>query len=215
MPLEGGETVSNSALLGKAMQMLELLRLIGVEAWIVDADRTVLGVAEADDLADPTRPFRLQQGRLECATAGIESRFGRTFKYVLQAAAGWRTIVALNHLYFATLVRHAIDDCAVVVIFLASRSLNDRICPSCLVRLFDLTAREAEVAAMLGNGLRLSAIAQNLKMSLGTVRTHVRHIYQKADVQSQGQLAAMIAACAFGRCPPDAPSCCAAAPRRD
>lgn len=49
----------------------------------------------------------------------------------------------------------------------------------------DLTSREREVLALLVQGHRYREIAEALHISLDTVRTHIRHIYEKMHVRSR------------------------------
>ncbi len=53
---------------------------------------------------------------------------------------------------------------------------------------FGLTAREAEIAAELLGGLSPAAVATSLKISVSTVRVHIKHIYNKLGVNSQLEL---------------------------
>lgn len=48
-----------------------------------------------------------------------------------------------------------------------------------------LTAREKEILKNLSEGLRYKEIAAKLKISIETVRTHARRIYEKLHVQSR------------------------------
>jgi DNA-binding NarL/FixJ family response regulator len=48
-----------------------------------------------------------------------------------------------------------------------------------------LTGREAEILAQLAQGRRNKEIADQLHVSLDTVRTHLRHIYEKLHVNSR------------------------------
>jgi DNA-binding NarL/FixJ family response regulator len=48
-----------------------------------------------------------------------------------------------------------------------------------------LSEREVEVLDHLSKGLRIKEIADRMKLSTNTVRTHVRHIYEKLQVQSR------------------------------
>lgn len=52
---------------------------------------------------------------------------------------------------------------------------------------FGLTAREREIAALLAYGRTQPWIAEYLRISENTVGTHVRHIYQKAEVHDRQQ----------------------------
>jgi DNA-binding NarL/FixJ family response regulator len=48
-----------------------------------------------------------------------------------------------------------------------------------------LTSREKEILKNLSEGLRYKEIAAKLKISIETVRTHARRIYEKLHVQSR------------------------------
>lgn len=50
---------------------------------------------------------------------------------------------------------------------------------------FSLTAREKEILNCLEKGLRYKEIAGNLSISMDTVRSHIRNIYEKLQVQSR------------------------------
>lgn len=49
----------------------------------------------------------------------------------------------------------------------------------------ELTQREKEILKLLAKGLRYKEIAADLNISLDTVRSHTRHIYEKLQVQSR------------------------------
>jgi DNA-binding NarL/FixJ family response regulator len=49
----------------------------------------------------------------------------------------------------------------------------------------DLTPKEKEILKALSKGLRYKEIASEMEISMDTVRTHVRHIYEKLQVQSR------------------------------
>jgi len=55
-------------------------------------------------------------------------------------------------------------------------------------RLHALTERERQVARLAGNGCTNSEIAQALVISPETVKTHVRHILAKLDLESKLEL---------------------------
>ena len=48
-----------------------------------------------------------------------------------------------------------------------------------------LTAREVEVLEQLSKGLKYNAIADNLFLSIGTIRKHVENIYAKLQVHNK------------------------------
>ncbi|HEX6425155.1 MAG TPA: response regulator transcription factor [Acidimicrobiales bacterium] len=54
-----------------------------------------------------------------------------------------------------------------------------------------LTRRESELLAMLGEGVTLRQAAQQLGLSVETVRTHTRNIYRKLDVSDRAAAVAV------------------------
>jgi LuxR family maltose regulon positive regulatory protein len=55
-----------------------------------------------------------------------------------------------------------------------------------------LSARELEVLHLIAEGLSNLAIAQKLFLSTGTVKVHLKHIYEKLDVNSRTQAVARL-----------------------
>ena len=61
-----------------------------------------------------------------------------------------------------------------------------------------VTAREAEVLQLLGDGCSNAEIAQRLFLSVRTVETHVSSLLTKLDARSRGQLTALSASITYG-----------------
>jgi len=61
-----------------------------------------------------------------------------------------------------------------------------------LARLYGFTAREAAVAALLVQGHSPSEVADELAMSENTVRTHVRHVFDKMGVERLADLVRLL-----------------------
>jgi DNA-binding NarL/FixJ family response regulator len=57
----------------------------------------------------------------------------------------------------------------------------------------NLTTREEEVLRLLAKGRRSKEIADELGVGVGTVNTHVRHIYEKLHVRSRAEAVARFA----------------------
>ena len=53
-----------------------------------------------------------------------------------------------------------------------------------------LTPREIEIATMVARGLRNRAIAEDLSVSEGTVKTHLHSVFEKLGVRSRAELTA-------------------------
>jgi DNA-binding CsgD family transcriptional regulator len=62
-----------------------------------------------------------------------------------------------------------------------------------LVRLYNLTSAEAEIAEQLVSGLHVNDVAAALGSSPRTVRAHLRSIFRKCEVESQAQLLQLLA----------------------
>ncbi|TXH36440.1 MAG: LuxR family transcriptional regulator [Rhodospirillaceae bacterium] len=74
------------------------------------------------------------------------------------------------------------------VFFILNPDQKVQIDDQALCRLFRLTAAEARVAGLIANGTHLDDIAEQLDVSLNTVRTHLRHIFEKTGVERQADL---------------------------
>jgi predicted ATPase/DNA-binding CsgD family transcriptional regulator len=55
-----------------------------------------------------------------------------------------------------------------------------------------LSAREREIAVLIGRGYSNRAIAQKLVVSVKTIETHVKHIFAKLDVRNRAGVAALV-----------------------
>jgi DNA-binding NarL/FixJ family response regulator len=53
---------------------------------------------------------------------------------------------------------------------------------------FNLTSSESRIVSMLLAGSSAESIAEQLKLSINTVRTHIKHAYEKLDVCSREEL---------------------------
>ena len=81
---------------------------------------------------------------------------------------------------------------SVAVIYVADPEDNPELDPEALERLFDLTATEARVVALLARGLSPREAADELEVAVGTVREHVAHVFRKIGVHRQGELLRMV-----------------------
>lgn len=57
---------------------------------------------------------------------------------------------------------------------------------------YQLTKREREVLFLLAKGYTIESIAEELKVSFNTSKTHIRHVYVKTDVHTRQELLALI-----------------------
>lgn len=205
---EAGPTDPQAALVLKAGELVDLLGLIDLPAAILDASAGVLRATKWFDELLPSLPVTVSGARLGLGSVARHKRFSQAFRRVLDAGLGWRTIMSLGDGCLVTLIRYSIEGQPVVVLIVSERLASSRVCPACLMRLFDLTPRETDLVMQIVAGRRIQEAAVALGTTVGTARTHLRHIFQKAQVETQSELVALIASCAFGRCPPEAESCC-------
>ena len=57
----------------------------------------------------------------------------------------------------------------------------------------DLSSREREILRLLARGFAYKEMADTLGISMGTINTHIRRIYQKLHVSSRGEAVALFA----------------------
>jgi DNA-binding NarL/FixJ family response regulator len=58
----------------------------------------------------------------------------------------------------------------------------------------ELTRRESEVVLLVGTGMSNREIAQQLGLSVGTVKLHVHHIFRKTGAKRRSNLVVQMAA---------------------
>jgi DNA-binding CsgD family transcriptional regulator len=85
-------------------------------------------------------------------------------------------------------IEHAFVHQPVAVIFITDPEREPEAVPEMLKRLYGLTTREAEVAGLLMQGIELREAAGQLEVSMHTVRTHLRLIFEKTDTHRQSEL---------------------------
>jgi DNA-binding CsgD family transcriptional regulator len=72
------------------------------------------------------------------------------------------------------------------------RSNRGRLDPALLRDAFGLTDREAQVAALIGEGLDLVEIARRLSIDAGTARNHLKSVFVKSGTHRQAELVALL-----------------------
>jgi len=77
---------------------------------------------------------------------------------------------------------------AALTFFVVTANRHIPIDIAALQRLFQLTYAEARIATLIVNGNHIDEIAEMLTISLNTVRTHLRHIFEKTNVERQADL---------------------------
>jgi DNA-binding CsgD family transcriptional regulator len=85
-------------------------------------------------------------------------------------------------------MQHAFVQKPVAVVFVSDPEREPEAVPEMLKRLYGLTTREAEVAGLLMQGIELREAAGQMEVSMHTVRTHLRLIFEKTDTHRQSEL---------------------------
>jgi DNA-binding CsgD family transcriptional regulator len=78
------------------------------------------------------------------------------------------------------------------IVFVAQRGEQQPIALEILRTIFDFTVSEARIASMVASGVGPTAIAQQLNVSVNTVRTHLKHCFAKTRCTDQIALAALV-----------------------
>lgn len=78
------------------------------------------------------------------------------------------------------------------VLFVKDPCLNPRLNQSQLIDIFSLTPSEANLALHLAKGGSLQEYSQNSGLSMNTVRTHLKHVFNKTYTRRQPELVSLL-----------------------
>jgi DNA-binding CsgD family transcriptional regulator len=81
---------------------------------------------------------------------------------------------------------------AVAAVFIVPRAFDKVPAGESMIALYGLTPTEARVAEQIGSGRSREEIAAELGMSENTLKTHLAHVFAKAGVSRQSELARLI-----------------------
>jgi DNA-binding CsgD family transcriptional regulator len=189
----------------RARGMVHGFGCISVPAFLMDAqDKVVDSNSQAEALigkdiwlrqgrlmlADPRAQARLDE-LVARANAGAHAESTADLPVSFASASGGRRYVI--HLVPVVGAAHDVfGKCRFVVLINAL----DRARPTDLTQLravFGLTAREADVAALLADGHSIEAIGERLKLRVGSVRDYVKIILAKSDTHRQAEFVSRVA----------------------
>ena len=194
---------------------VDLFDSLGLAAMVLD-DNSRLQVANilATRLID-SGALSVTNGVLRATDPGDRAKLAAALAMRDDSLPGGR-IVALrvNHerrpLFLRLVRRRHLPGSVLIVV--SDPDALDRICPACLRHVFDLTGREADLVVLLAAGRSLEDAAEALRMTIGTARTHLRHVFQKVNTASQVDLVRLVLSASLGRCPsersPETPQTC-------
>lgn len=176
--------------------------VVGPDAVVVQCNtsaRTLLREPN-DGLCIAGRRLRMASSRAEAelhggivAAVGSPGR-GRVGSSLLCPRPSGRRPLIVHVLPFTSPLRDNARPRALVVLVDPDHSPEP---PKTLLRrLFGLTSTEAEIAVRVAQGQGLTPIADELMLSIATVKTHVRHIFEKTDTHRQAELVRLLSALA-------------------
>jgi DNA-binding CsgD family transcriptional regulator len=149
-------------------------------------------VTEADGLA-------LDPGGLAAATPAATHALRMAIAEVAHAAVGERRLRLLRPsrrlpliLTLMPMSRLGLPGAASVAVFISEPDAPVALDHAALADTFRLTRRESEIAAELARGRDLGTIAARLGLGLGTVRNHLKRMFDKTGTRSQPALVALL-----------------------
>jgi DNA-binding CsgD family transcriptional regulator len=161
--------------------------LVPAAMLVVDADNRVrTRTAGAGDVLDDLRTTGVNEPGLPASVAVVatRARASRTSTHLATRVRGtsgrWLRVTASP-------LEGADGDVAVVIEPARAADLTP-----ILLESYGLTGREVEIVLLLARGLATKDIAAELSLSPHTVRDHVKAIFEKARVNSRGELVARL-----------------------
>jgi len=161
---------------------------------LVDANSLARDILESGD------GIQLRGGRFAFADLELDARLVRLIELAGRSAAGSSIIAARIKRPRADAYRIVVsplgagDKAGVAfVAIIYGPSERREIADTVLKELYGLTRAQAEVARRLHAGRSVEETASDLELSLNTVRTHLKVIFSKCEVQSQAELMHLLA----------------------
>ena len=161
---------------------------------ILAQDLTVLWENDAArTLIDDARHFVRSGGRMGCADKAQAASFQSFLSGLADASGVWACRAEDgSHLLVRADALSPSGAGRAAVLTLYPTGADRPSAWADLGQVFGLTAAEAGIAKRLVSGERAEAVADDLGISLETVRTHVRRIYNKLSISSREELFSMI-----------------------
>jgi DNA-binding CsgD family transcriptional regulator len=88
---------------------------------------------------------------------------------------------------------------AVVMLLICDPDRKAAIPDSWMMEAYGLTLAEVRVAFIVATGTSISGAARRLKVSVNTVKTHLRHVYEKTGTNRLAELARLMATISLAR----------------
>lgn len=200
--LKAAVSLGHRPLEAEARDVSWLLHRHGDPVFEFDARGRVRGTLGFTGCAD--YPVRLVRDRL----VAVDDRQAGHLDQAIAAATAFpqRTaLVALKHPQSRAYVLHIFPlRSAAPNVFVSTVAVGVLVGPtlqagrqpleqSVIFDLFDMTAREAQLAILISEGLALNEIAARMRITIGTARAHLKKVFEKSDTRRQAELVSLIA----------------------
>jgi pimeloyl-ACP methyl ester carboxylesterase/DNA-binding CsgD family transcriptional regulator len=190
---------THSAMQRERQRLLEVIDAVAPPIIVVDESLRVLGLnRDAEALMGSDAVFAVEEGRLVCRESGFLPALiaqARCQPYV-SARVGHATPTGSQQGLLVYIYKNRVtqDDAAPasysLLLLDRHRCIQQSIAG--LGRRAGLTAREIEIIDFAIQGLDLDAICERARITLHTLRQHIKNIYTKTGVHNQNALFALV-----------------------
>ncbi|MBX3576984.1 MAG: helix-turn-helix transcriptional regulator [Rhizobiaceae bacterium] len=199
--LTASARIATRVLDAEARGMRDALTKGGGFAIEIDRRGQVLRGHDALDVPPDSSPLHVRGHRLiaggrwaqqavDRAIAQAVSRPGRTGVVPLEGPAGHRCLLQVHPVPGAA--RDVFLSAQAIAVLIEGRPAATSASRDLIRDAFGLTAREADVAALLAEGLGIPAIAARLNIRPGTARPYLRSVFAKTGTRGQLDLVALL-----------------------
>ncbi len=188
----------------------EAMGRLSIGCVILDAHGRVNSMNDrARELLQNSQVLTVRGGRLRCADAIDGRPLARAIDLALaahrnrcrsQRGVGLQVGTSDERGIFDVVVRPFVDDHmaqsgeqpAAVIYIGDNCASGPRLDPAVLAAMYGLTPSESRIAAQVACGMTLDEAADALHVSINTVKTHLRRLYEKLDANRQPQVVARL-----------------------
>jgi DNA-binding CsgD family transcriptional regulator/PAS domain-containing protein len=171
------------------------------------AGAVIYANAAAKEIASQEDGFSLRSGRISLTSLHNQPTFMKALAEVATGRNGqlrWLEIARPSNERAFRVLLLSVPHCdltpadgfqaedGLAIILMVDTGPGQELDPGILRALFSLTGAEARVASRLAAGWRAEEIADEMGISLETVRTHIRHILSKTSTGRQGEFISLV-----------------------
>lgn len=168
---------------------------------LLDGQRNVVFLSsEAKDLLSRTSAMKLEEGRLRLVRrqqqGALDALIQECFEIQSSGMINLNGSDPLASRLLVSTVQPRDDKLfpshGLVAVFVVTERCEENAKEDVIGQWLGLTGAEARVAGLIAQGRRPAEIAEEIELSVHTVRHHIKSIYRKTGVHSQSQLTALV-----------------------